>query len=312
VNRSGGDDPLAGPMLPRFWTIGDKPDPVRMKLAAAAMMLVTPDPAGDVRPLLPSLRECRTHAATPDDQTSCDLLLASSLASVSAGDAYSKPADLHELHDLAQRLLAAQPDSVAALDLLSFADLGLKQWGEWEKAAEARLARRPNDPDALRSLAAAATEQGNFTAARQYMTQLQTAGKAEAQDLNSIAWYSLFIPSVDQAALDAAQQGNMMTNNANFSILHTLACVYAESGRTKEAREVILNALKAGDMEEPNAAAWYVFGRIDEQLGQLDAAAQAYRKVDKPDGYVPSEDTWVLAQKRLRAIAAAPKNPEAE
>lgn len=305
VNRSGGDDPLAGPLLPRFWNLGDKADPARMKLAAASMMLISPDPAADVRPLLPFLRECRSHVTTPDDQTSCDLLLASSLGAVAAGDAYSKADDLHELRDLAQKLLAAQPDSAEALDLLSFADLGLKQWGEWEKAAQARLARRPNDPDAMRSLAMAATEQGKFSEARQYMAQLQTAGKAEATDLNSLAWYSLFIPSVDQAALDAAQQGNMMTQNNNFSILHTLACVYAENGRTKEAREVILNALKAGDMDEPNAAAWYVFGRIDEQLGQLDAAAQAYRKVDKPDGYVLAEDTWVLAQKRLHAMQTA-------
>jgi tetratricopeptide (TPR) repeat protein len=306
VNRSGGDDPLAGPLLPRFWTIGDKPDPIRMKLAAASMMPGTPDPAGDIRPLLPFLRDCRSHATTPDDQTSCDLLLATSLASVTAGDAYSKPDDLHELHDVAQRLLTAQPDSIEALSVVSFADLGLKQWSDWDKSAQARLTRRPNDPAALRSLAEAATEQGNFTLARQYMAQLQSAGKAQAEDLNSLAWDSLFIPNVDQAALDAAQQGNMMTQNNNFSILHTLACVYAENGRTKEAREVILSALKAGEMEEPNAAAWYVFGRIDEQLGQLDAAAQAYRKVDKPDGYVSAGDTWVLAQKRLHAMQSAP------
>ena len=144
------------------------------------------------------------------------------------------------------------------------------------------------------------------------MTQLQSAGKAEANDLNSLAWYSLFIPNLDQVALDAAQQSNMMTSNGNFSILHTLACIYAENGRTKEAREVILSALKAGDMEEPNSAAWYVFGRIDEQLGQNDAAAQAYSKVEKPDGFVSAEDTWILAQKRLQALHSSSKNPEAD
>jgi tetratricopeptide (TPR) repeat protein len=302
VNKPGGDDPLAGTLLPRFWTIGDKSDPARLKLAAASMLPGSEDPEGDIRPLLPFLRDCRTHAATPGDQTSCDLLLARALSSVAFTEGYSNSADLKDLHDVAQGLFAANPDSFSALNLLSNADLGLKQWSEWEKAAQARLAAHPNDPDALRSLASFSTEQDHFAQARQYMTQLQSAGKAEANDLNSLAWYSLFIPNLDQVALDAAQQSNMMTSNNNFSILHTLACIYAENGRTKEAREVILSALKAGGMEEPNSAAWYVFGRIDEQLGQTDAAAQAYRKVDKPDGFVSAEDTWILAQKRLHEI----------
>jgi tetratricopeptide (TPR) repeat protein len=307
VTKNGGEDSLGGPLLARFWSIGDKADLTRMKLAAAAMLAGSEE----IRPWLPFIRDCGSHATTPDEQTNCELLLADSLAGVAIADALADSTELRELHMVSQRLLAANPDSVVALTLLSTADTGLKQWSDWQTAAQARLTRRPNDPEALRSLARNATEQHKFTQARQYMVQLQTAGKADASDLNSLAWDSLFEPNVDQAAIDAAQQGNMLTQNNNFSIMHTLACVYAENGRTKEAREVILNGMKAGNLIEPNDAAWYVFGRIDEQFGQLDAAAQAYRKVEKPEGYIGADDTWVLAQQRLAIIAAHPAAPVA-
>ena len=41
AHLEGGDDPLGGPVFPRFWTKGAAPDPRRMKLAAAAILVGT-------------------------------------------------------------------------------------------------------------------------------------------------------------------------------------------------------------------------------------------------------------------------------
>ncbi len=91
------------------------------------------------------------------------------------------------------------------------------------------------------------------------------------------------------------------------SILHTLACLYADLGRATEAREVILQAMEAGGYDEPKSHDWYVFGRIAEHYGVAEAAAQAYGKVEAPER---EEDlltsTYAMAQRRLEALAAEP------
>ena len=66
------------------------------------------------------------------------------------------------------------------------------------------------------------------------------------------------------------------------SILHTLACLYAETGNTKDAREVLLRAMDDWNLDEPNDDVWYVLGRIAEQYGEREIAIADYRKLEKP------------------------------
>jgi len=50
----------------------------------------------------------------------------------------------------------------------------------------------------------------------------------------------------------------------------------------------------------------YVLGRIAEQFGVLDAAAEAYEKVEKPtDERAIPDSAYLLAQRRLAAMGAA-------
>jgi tetratricopeptide (TPR) repeat protein len=135
------------------------------------------------------------------------------------------------------------------------------------------------------------------------LKKLQDERKATANDYNSLAWLSLFDGPVDEDALHAAQQANLLTKSSNFSVMHTLACLYAEMGKTEDARQLLLQGMKADAIEEPNGAAWFAFGRIYEQYGLPDAAAAAYRKVDKQDDETSeAEDTYLLAQQRLKKL----------
>ena len=89
----------------------------------------------------------------------------------------------------------------------------------------------------------------------------------------------------------------------SFYALHTLGCLYAESGRTKEAREVLIQAMDLQVMDEPDPNYWYAFGRIAEQYGELEVAKADYAKVTKPKKAVELPDsTYLLAQTRLNAL----------
>lgn len=94
----------------------------------------------------------------------------------------------------------------------------------------------------------------------------------------------------------------MLGNSSSFAELHTLACIYANQGKTSEARELLLKAMNAANLSEPNSAVWYGFGANYEQYGVNDAAISGYRKVEKPEGEVGPTDTYFLAQNRLNAL----------
>jgi hypothetical protein len=85
--------------------------------------------------------------------------------------------------------------------------------------------------------------------------------------------------------------------------LHTLGCLYAEQGKTKEAREVLVQAMDQLDLAEPTGEYWYGFGRIAEQFGENEIAAGEYRKVNKPKETrnLPAS-TYALAQRRLKQM----------
>lgn len=78
------------------------------------------------------------------------------------------------------------------------------------------------------------------------------------------------------------------------------AAVLAEAGRLREARDMIANSLTADD-RRIGADDWYVFGRIYEQYGEVEAAETAYERVERPSGNDPLSP-YELAQHRLRAL----------
>ncbi len=129
-------------------------------------------------------------------------------------------------------------------------------------------------------------------------------GKEDAGLLNNIAWYALFTGKVDQADIDTAIKSTQLAKD-DPSILHTLACLYAEEGKTKEAHDLLLRGMDDMNLDEPNDAYWFAFGRIAEQYGEREIALADYRKLEKPKQplAIPTS-TWRLAQIRLKAMGA--------
>jgi tetratricopeptide (TPR) repeat protein len=146
----------------------------------------------------------------------------------------------------------------------------------------------------------------DFKAAQAAAQKVLDSGKATTGDYNNYAWIGLFHDDLGDDITKAAQQAVQMGKNSGFAELHTLACIYAAQGKTTEARQVLDEAMYAGNMAEPNSPVWYALGLIYEQYGARTAALDAYRRVQAHEfddhSYIDTTSTYVLAQNRIREL----------
>jgi tetratricopeptide (TPR) repeat protein len=123
-------------------------------------------------------------------------------------------------------------------------------------------------------------------------------------DYNNVAWYALSAPAITQEAVENAQKAVSMSSSTP-AYIHTLATLYAEQGKTSEAKAAIWEAIDAAGAREPRSHDVYVLGRIAEEYGIREAAIAAYRRVEKePTAEEDDLSTWSLAQKRLKRLGA--------
>ena len=288
----GGDDPLGGPVFPRFWIKGQAPDAAKMKLAAASILAGSrPTAARGVSILQEALKTATT------DREKTNLRLALTLG-------YSVQQNFQGLLDVSTILLEQTPESrMAFLDKVQ-ALIGLQRYDDALAVADERLKLLENDTDALQSRTRIETAHGNYTAARGWLQKLADLGKQDAEVLNESAWLALYTGQIDDKDLATGIKATQLAKD-NPHILHTLACLYAETGKTKEARDLLIRSMDELNLDEPNDDYWYAFGRIAEQYGERDIAIADYRKLKKPAQVlaIPSS-SYELAQMRLKALKA--------
>jgi tetratricopeptide (TPR) repeat protein/transglutaminase-like putative cysteine protease len=290
-----GDDPLGGAAFPRFWTRGDDANAARMRLAALALLV----DSSAIAAYIEELKSDRAQA-TPADQTRLDLLLA---------QAASKTKNWPLLHEAALRLFASVPTSDTALQLVATASMFTHDWNGWQKTISSRLTRLPDDRAAIRSSAALAEGQGDFAKARSILRPLIDKNQAEMNDFNQYTWDALFLGKVTNEDVALLQRAITEQHDSSFAEIHTLACLYAEISKTKEARELLLRAMDSGGMDEPNEPIWFGFGRIAEEYGLLQGALSLYRRVGNTEGAELASSTYNLArlrEKQLNLIANVP------
>ena len=295
MHKGGGDDPLSGPLLPRFWTVGDEHSEADTKFSAASLVI------GDtaIRGLLPELRKAWESSTSEETRLNLALLLS---------QGYITAEDGPNLKIVSDEILKKYPNSFVAIGLAGLAAGMEKHWDTWASLIDTQLARHPESDDLLHLKIQYAMYKGDDVLARAIVQQLIDFGKATANDYNTTAWSTLIDDKVDDVAIKDAQQANVLSNNSNFNIMHTLACVYARAGKTAEAKDILIKAMAVDNLSLPNDAVWYAFGLIYEQYGVNDAAIVAYKKVEKPLGRIDPESTYLLAQARLKALTSAKQN----
>jgi tetratricopeptide (TPR) repeat protein len=290
----GGDDPLSGPIFPRFWTKGKEADANQMRLAAAVFLSLH-KPTAQQGVMI--LEEARKSARSDAERTNLDLALV---------DGY------FHLHDYEKRLadcseLAKQyPESSRAFTCQTWTLRALGRFADGQAVAEERLKRLPDDADALRALEWNAAAQEDYRAAYDYGRKLVEADKFDPTDLNNLAWLSLFFERPGGPDIESALRSSRLKEN-DYHTLHTLGCLYAEVGKTKEAYEVLSHAMDLHNLVEPDADFWYALGRIAEQYGERETAIADYAKVTKPEEAIDMpQSTYRLAQMRLKVLQNNP------
>jgi Tfp pilus assembly protein PilF len=287
----GGDDPLAGLAFPRLWTKGKEADGAAMKVAAAGLLAQTAPTAKEGVALLEAMQAQATGDAA---KLNIELALA---------EGYEVLEQYDKLLAVSMELRKQYPESRQVFLMQSWALRGLRKYEDEDRLAHDRLKRLPDDVDAMRALALSAVAREDYRLAYERAKEVVKLEKSEASDKNAMAWYALFTGKVSgedtETALAAAQANQ---NNAN--VLHTLGCVYAEMGKTKEAREVFVQAMNVGNLDEPDDAFWYGLGRLAEQYGETDVAREDYQRVNRPHkaAQIPSS-SYRLAQIRMKAMA---------
>lgn len=291
----GGDDPLGGPVFPRFWTKGEAADGRKMKLAAAALLVGTKP---TVKQGVALLEEAQKDAAGQREKTNI-------LLGLMAG--YSLEDNFQKLLEVSSALHEQEPESMLIFIENVEALLGLERYDEAMVLTDQRLKLLDGDPDALEMKMRVEVSRNNFAAAKLWAQKLVDQGKENASLLNSIAWFSLFTGKVEPADITTAIKATQLARD-NAAILHTLACLYAETGKAKEARDLLLRAMDDLNLDQPDDDYWYAFGRIAEQFGEREIALADYRKLEKPKEVltIPSS-SYRLAQNRLKVLGAESK-----
>jgi len=291
---AGGDDPLQGLAFPHFWTKGDDADANRMKLAAAAILL---EDKTTVEKGLTVLEEARGAAKGDDATRTIDYALM---------DGYYLRETWEKVLPVASEFSKRYPGSGTAFRMHAYALVRLGRFEEAQALAGERLKRTPNDSDAFLELMLNAVAQSDYRAAYQVAQSVAEAGKADSNTFNSLAWYSLFFDRPGGPDVEAALKSLQLAGDVPAT-LHTLGCVYAAAGKTKEAREVLVKAMDLAVLDEPDADYWYAFGRIAEQYGEREIALSDYARVTKPKTAIEIPgSTYHLAQTRLKILQSTP------
>jgi len=288
IHMGGGDDPLSGALFPSFWSKGQEADNAAVRLAALVLL-----PSKQLKSAnLATVIAARDVAKAEIDRARLNLVLAY---------AYSAQERWADLLAITDELMKAYPTSLRAFDLATRAYAGLKRFDEWEKVVQSRRAEHPDEMAYIRSAARVASYRGQYAEAREIIKTIIDKGQANSEDLNLYAWYALELPApIDQESIDTGIRATDLSKNS-FAIQHTLGCIYAQAGKTKQARELLLKAMDDGHFEQPNSEIWFGFGLIAEQYGVIDAAQKMFVRVGRAQTEYPAS-SYALAQEHLAKL----------
>jgi transglutaminase-like putative cysteine protease/tetratricopeptide (TPR) repeat protein len=285
-----GEDPLLGQPICRFWTKGQEATVPQMRWAAAALLASDPS----CKQAISLLKEGRTQATDEPLRMKFD-------ATLSVAAMVRK--DWATLEASTQALEKAFPESKVMVMTRSASFYGAKRGEEMLALAETALKRLPRDQDFLSVKASALELLGRHDEKEQLLRTMVQKGIATASDYNSLAWSQFVRGEVTDQTVDYARR-SLQLRDGDVATQHTLACILAKRGETKEAMELFFKGI--GDSGGPNLRDqdWYLLGLIAEQLGEAHAALSCYRQLTPPkqEDLETDGSCFTLAGKRIQDI----------
>jgi len=229
------------------------------------------------------LKQERLAATNRLDRGNIDLALC---------QAYKKAGKWTELLAAAKELPASYAVADKSFDFLVKARTGLQQWAELEQDARTELKTSPQKLGALRAAALAMMRAGKPEKATEYIDQirkLQFSGKAEH---TLEAWHALLLGKADDLLIEKLEQDRGL-ESMEPDIEYILGFLQAQSGKTEEARRLLVDALELDDWALLDTRPWVLQGKVQEQLGNADAAAAAYAEAKKRSAE-GDDSAWAL------------------
>lgn len=299
VTEGAGAEPFYEAPLARLWAEGSAGDEGQMRVAAAALRATGPH-AAEAMVVLEAALERETRGT---ERQALQVALQS---------AAFKTERYERALALTEELLAANPRSESSFLVLFGQHYRAQCFEPARSLATERLILVPKDPSALRLLAELSAQEGRMREAAELSKELIRTGHTLASDYNNAAWYELMAGPIGEQTLTTATRGVELGEDGGESsllrgALNTLAAVYAQLDRPSEARQVLLEAITADGVPEPEPADWLVIGRIAEHYGLSEAAKSAYsRVIEEVDDDGSPTAAAQLARSWLERVAAQP------
>ncbi|QDV41861.1 Tetratricopeptide repeat protein [Stieleria neptunia] len=278
---------FAGSPFARIWIACDKNDPKNIEVAAAALAS-----GSDLA------QEClKTLDRTRDgfgeiQQLQIDRARLRALRQLGRDE---------EQADLASRMVDAHPNAPDPFHDLASSLLRLGKAKELVERADARLKRIPNDEPALLALASAATTQGKYDVAEQYLSELVNLRSLSPTGKLIAGRLLLYQPGrkFDQA------EGLLRSLVAEFGYhvpfaVKTFAVALASNGKYQDAIAILRNLSVATGIEL-NRLDRLTQGIIAERSGVAEIAKRYYSRCERDDLDGPTS-TYDLAQLRLKRL----------
>ncbi|MBI2689971.1 MAG: DUF3857 domain-containing protein [Acidobacteria bacterium] len=285
--RAGGDDPLAGPAFPHFWERGNEASLEQTLLAAAVL-------SDDRKDSLELLQQKRTTVQDGSEAIRLDHAIA---------HAAIRQGKMELLLAAAQRSKKTHPLSETRFGWEVNSLRQLKRYAEAEAVVTERLAKLPSDAIAMRAGMMNGLYKPDWKAMQEWMSKLTASGQANAIDFNNMAWAGLITNGATEEVDQWAHKA-VAGDKKDFGSLHTIATVFADSGRVAEAKDLLLQAMNEADLIEPNGSCWLVLGWIAERLELPGIAKELYGRVIKehPDADDRSFSNTGVARARMARL----------
>ncbi len=172
-----------------------------------------------------------------------------------------------------------------------------------EREARQWMAANEEDADIYHVVLQRYADERRFREADRIFEEMTEKSFVDANEYNNQAWMGLFRPELTDQDLSNARMAVSLSNSAFGYILHTMAALYAQTGRCQEARTMLDKVIELSGEMEIQSMEWYVLGRIAEEYGIMDFALDAYIKVEPPEiPEIDKQSCYALTQIRLKEI----------
>lgn len=177
-----------------------------------------------------------------------------------------------------------------------------------EDAADASpYIARPDDPDLLRAQMLLLVSQHDYAGARLVEKKIMDSGQASSSDCNNYEGSACLTIILARILQKPHSNSTCCQRTQASPTCIRWACIYAAQDKVTEARQVLVQAIAAGQISKLSSSVWYALGLLYEDYGFPEAALDAYTHVqahesDDERGFVDTESTYILAKSRLQFL----------